>query len=518
MKITDRFATLTTNLKGKKITVMGLGVFGGGVGASRFLVSQGARVTVTDLKNESQLTPSLETLKGLPLELHLGGHREEDFKDADVVMVNPAVPKDSKFLRLARENKIPLETEMNLFFKLCPAAIIGITGSKGKSTTTALLAAMLQSASNRLGKKVWLGGNIGMGYSLLERVEEMGMEDLVVLELSSFQLEDLSQIRKSPHLAVVTNLAPNHLDRHKDMETYIEAKKNIIRYQTAEDFVILNWDDCRLREWASETRARVIWYSLQHRPNPRISPFNKGGLRGIPPLPPSPPEADKGFGSQQVCGAFLDGQEAILNIDSREGRIGLSSIKLPGRHNLENILAASCAAFLLGANGNDIEKTTQSFSGLEHRLEFVAEIKGVKYYNDSIATTPESAIAGLQTFEAPIVLIAGGYDKKISLESFARESVKRCKCLILIGETASTLMKLIEESRGVLPYAPTAGEPFPDLFRVPSLEEAVKIASGVALSGDVVLLSPACASYDMFENFQERGNQFKALVHALNHS
>lgn len=472
MKITD--------LKGKKITVMGLGLFGGGAGLTRFLVTHGARVTVTDLKNASQLTPSLKALNGLPLELHLGGHSEEDFKDVDMVIVNPAVPKESRFLHVARENGVPLETEMNLFFKLCPALIVGVTGSKGKSTTTALIAAVLESA---LGgdKKVWLGGNIGLGYSLLERVEEMGGEDLVLLELSSFQLEDLDKIKKSPHIAVVTNFAPNHLDRHKDMDNYEEAKKAIVRYQTAEDYVILNWDDPMLRRWDQEVRSRTLWYSL---------------LRKL------------------TSGAYLEGQEVILKIDSREEKIRLSCRKLPGRHNLENILAASCASFLLGVNSKDIEKTIESFSGLEHRLEFVAEVNNVKYYNDSIATTPESAIAGLKTFSGeghshrPIVLIAGGYDKKITLESFAQECAQRCKCVILIGETAPALMELIGGFKtGTLP----------DVFRVPSLAEAVKLASKSASPGDIVLLSPACASYDMFENFQERGKQFKALVGDLCH-
>jgi UDP-N-acetylmuramoylalanine--D-glutamate ligase len=470
MKTKDRHAALTTSLRGKRVTVMGLGLFGGGVGLTRFLVKQGARVTVTDLKKAPQLAPSLKALEGLPLELHLGFHREEDFRNADIVMVNPAIPKDSSFLNIAQRNGIPLETEMNLFFKLCPVPIVGITGSKGKSTTTALTAAMLQHGN----KKVWLGGNIGMGYSLLERVEEMGKGDLVVLELSSFQLEDLGQIRKSPHVAVLTNLAPNHLDRHKDMESYVEAKKNIIRYQTDEDYVILNWDDQRLREWAKEARSKVLWYSLHDRP---------------------------------ASGASLEGDEALLKIDSKKEKIDLSGRRLPGRHNLENILAASCAAFVLGVKGKDIEKAIQSFSGLEHRIEFVSEIKGVKYYNDSIATTPESAVAGLKTFESPIVLIAGGYDKKIPLESFAQECVKRCKCVILMGETAPTLVELIAKLKeGTLP----------EVFLIPSLENAVKLAEKVACPGDVVLLSPACASYDMFENFQERGKLFKALVRAQN--
>ncbi|MDI6760065.1 MAG: UDP-N-acetylmuramoyl-L-alanine--D-glutamate ligase [Candidatus Brocadiaceae bacterium] len=489
-----------TVFKGKKITVMGLGLFGGGAGLTRFLVTHGARVTVTDLKKTSQLAPSLESLKGLSLELHLGGHREEDFKDVDMVVVNPAIPRDSRFLHMARENGVPLETEMNLFFKFCPASIVGITGSKGKSTTTALIAAMLQRSE----KRVWLGGNIGMGYSLLERIEEMGTGDLVVLELSSFQLEDLDHIRKSPHVAVVTNLAPNHLDRHKDMDSYIEAKKAIFRHQTAGDYVILNWDDLGLRDWAQETTSRVLWYSLKYRPNfcqTVLPPFHS---QAVPPR----------YGAFLLGGTTVQkGQEAILKLASVEEKIRLSGRSLPGRHNLENILAASCASLLLGVSGRDIEETIQSFTGLEHRLEFVAELKGVKYYNDSIATTPESAIAGLKTFEAPIVLIAGGYDKKIPLESFAQECVERSKCVILIGETAPTLMGLITRLKPVVSEANPKGT-LPNVFQVPSLAEAVRLAGEVASPGDIVLLSPACASYDMYENFQERGKEFKTLVGA----
>jgi UDP-N-acetylmuramoylalanine--D-glutamate ligase len=510
-----------TDLKGKRITVMGLGLFGGGTGLTRFLVSHGARVTVTDLKNASQLAPSLEALNGLPVELHLGGHREQDFKGVDMVVVNPAIPKDSRFLNIAQEAGVLLETEMNLFFKWCPAPIVGITGSKGKSTTTALTAAMLSNVAcelvshdyKRTFKKVWLGGNIGLGYSLLEKVEEMGTEDLVVLELSSFQLEDLDKIQKSPHIAVVTNVTPNHLDRHKDMDSYVEAKKTIIRHQTPGDYAILNWDKPLLREWAKETKSRVLWYSL-------------------------------GRDGSSHSGAFLEGQEAVLRIDSREERLRLSGLRLPGRHNLENVLAASSAAFVLGVNAKTIEKALESFSGLEHRLEFVAEINGVKYYNDSIATTPESAIAGLKTFSGDtpqayshkdgsttrrLVLIAGGYDKKLPLDTFAQECAQRCKVVLLLGETAPTLIKLINRFKvGAYCHTPLSAIDQPctrtvqdqngsetEVFHVPSLTEAVRLASQKASPGDIVLLSPACASYDMFENFQERGKQFKALVMAL---
>lgn len=453
------------DFRDKRVTVMGLGLFGGGAGLTRFLARQGARLVVTDLRGPNQLSTSLATLETLPLELHLGGHREEDFTDVDMVVVNPAVPKDSRFLKIARENNIPLETEINLFFKLCPAPIVGVTGSKGKSTTTAILGELLKG----LGKKVWLGGNIGRGYSLLEHVDKIRPEDLVVLELSSFQLEDLAGLKKSPRLSIVTNIAPNHLDRHKDMQSYIEAKKTILRFQNPEDCVILNYDDPELRTWPRHTRARALWFSTTER--------------------------------LDVGACLVDGQ-ASLRIDSRELRLScLPYVKLPGMHNIANILAASLAAFFMGVLRKDMEEVIRNFSGLEHRLEFVQEVDGVQYYNDSIATTPESAIAGLKAFTRPVVLIAGGYDKGSPFEDFARECSRRARGIILIGQTAKKIGALITKGKGPL-YAS-------------SLEEAVTIARAVSQKGDVVLLSPACASYDMFINFEHRGRQFKAQVKAM---
>ena len=461
-------------LKNKKITIMGLGLFGGGAGLARFLVHRGARLIVTDLKTEAQLASSLTTLDGLPLEFHLGGHRETDFKDVDMVMVNPAVPKDSKFLQIARENNVPLETEMNLFFKMCRAAILGVTGTKGKSTTTALIGEMLRCR----GRKVWVGGNIGLGYSLLERVDEIGPDDLVVLELSSFQLEDLRKLKMSPHVCIVTNVAPNHLDRHGTYAEYMEAKKNVIRFQNPGDYCILNLDDQELRKWPRETKAKVFWFSTR--------------------------DAIK-------RGTFLENGNVHMRLG--EGGPGevivscLPDVKLPGAHNVANILAASCAAFLMGARREHIDKALRGFSGLEHRLEFVCDRDGVHYYNDSIATTAESAIAGLRSFKGPLVLIAGGYDKGTPFDGFAEECAKHTKCVILIGKTAQKIGELIATAKG--------GRDTPQILFASSLEEAVRSAVNVSQRGDTVLLSPACASYDMFVNFEDRGRQFKSLVKGL---
>lgn len=461
------------NFKDKKITVMGLGLFGGGAGLARFLAHRGAKLIITDLKTEEQLTSSLDTLDGLPAEFHLGGHKEEDFKDVDIVMVNPAVPRDSGFLQIARENNVPLETEMNLFFKLCRAPILGVTGTKGKSTTTALIGEMLRHQ----GRKIWVGGNIGLGYSLLERIDEIETDDLAVLELSSFQLEDLRGLKMSPHVSIVTNIAPNHLDRHASYAEYIEAKKNITYFQGPDDYCIMNLDDQELRKWPADTgsRARVLWFSTR---------------------------------DAVESGAFLENGRIHLRlseIEPREAEVScLSDVKIPGAHNVANILAASCAAFLMGAAGEHISKALREFPGLEHRLEFVCDIDGVRYYNDSIATTSESAVAGLRVFEGPLVLIAGGYDKGTPFDAFAEECAKHTKCVILIGKTAQKIGELIARARGELKL--------PEILFASSLEEAVRSARGLAQRGDTVLLSPACASYDMFLNFVDRGRQFKALV------
>lgn len=471
--------TSGNTFKDKKITVMGLGLFGGGAGLARYLIRQGARLIITDLKTEEQLAQPLSTLdglNGLPVELHLGGHREEDFRGVDMVMVNPAVPRDARFLQVARENNVPLETEMNLFFKSCRAPILGVTGTKGKSTTTALIGEML----GHQGRRIWVGGNIGLGFSLLERIDEIGVDDLVVLELSSFQLEDLGKLEVSPHVSIVTNIAPNHLDRHDSYEEYIEAKKNIIRFQGPHDYCILNLDDLELRKWPTDTRAasKVLWFSTENVVD---------------------------------SGAFLDNGSVRLRIGgSGQGETDiscLSEVKIPGAHNITNIVTASCAASLMGASSEHIEETLREFTGLEHRLEFVCETDGVCYYNDSIATTSESAIAGMRAFEGPLVLIAGGYDKGAPFDAFAEECAKSTKCVILIGETAQRIGSLISSAKGE--------KDTPAILYASSLEEAVRFLGDVAHRGDTVLLSPACASYDMFVNFEDRGKRFKTLVRGI---
>ncbi|MGR3176291.1 MAG: UDP-N-acetylmuramoyl-L-alanine--D-glutamate ligase [Candidatus Scalindua sp.] len=452
--------------KDKKVTVMGLGLFGGGVGVTKFLVSQGADVMVTDLKSTEELSASLRLLNGLPVKFRLGKHSEEDFADADMLVVNPAVPDDSRFLQIACDNNVHIDSELNIFFRLVPAPVIGITGSNGKSTTTSLLGEMLKEA----GIKTWVGGNIGI--SLLEHLDEIKPDDVVVLEISSFQLEILSRIEMSPHISIVTNIAPNHLDRHKTMGNYIDAKKAIIHYQKEDDYTILNYDDPTLREWEGECKSHILWFSAT---------------------------------KELEYGTFLKNSEIIINHNSKRNVIPCpTQTNIKGIHNRQNIMAASYAAIVMHADVEPIKNAIAGFTGLEHRLEYVNTIKEVQYYNDSKATTPEAAIAGIKAFDSPTILIAGGYNKKVSLSQFAQECVKDTKYVILIGETSNNIQELIQGVKGE--------KAEPEVYVATSLDESVRKAYEIAEAGDVVLLSPACASYGMFTNYEERGKKFKELV------
>jgi UDP-N-acetylmuramoylalanine--D-glutamate ligase len=364
---------------------------------------------------------------------------------------------------------VHIDSELNIFFRFVPAPVIGITGSNGKSTTTSLLGEMLKEA----GIKTWVGGNIGV--SLLEHLDEIKPDDVVVLEISSFQLELLSRIEMSPHISIVTNIAPNHLDRHKTMENYIDSKKTIIHYQTEEDYTILNYDDPALREWEGECKSHILWFSatkeLEH-------------------------------------GAFLKNNEIIINHNSKRTVIPCpTQTNIKGIHNRQNIMAASYAAIAMHADAGSIKNAIAGFTGLEHRLEYVNTINEVQYYNDSKATTPEAAIAGIKAFDSPTILIAGGYNKKVSLSQFARECAKNTKYVILVGETARNIQELIKNVKGE--------KAEPEVYVATSLDESVRKACEIAEAGDVVLLSPACASYGMFTNYEERGKKFKELVHRL---
>jgi UDP-N-acetylmuramoylalanine--D-glutamate ligase len=489
---------------GKRVTLMGLGLFGGGVGAARFLIRQGASLTVTDLRSNQVLAESVEALKGLPIVFRLGGHLEADFREADVVVVGPAVPKESPFLQMAREAGTTVVARDNLIFQWCPVPILGVTGSNGKTTTVSLIGEMFR----RIYPGTIVGGNIGG--SVLDQIEKIHADTPVILELSSFQLEDLQEIGMSPHVAVVTNLSPNHLDRHGTFDGYIRAKKGIIRHQRAGDVAILNYDDPAVRLWAGECPGKVVFFSRRKQLPEGV--FVQDG-RIVVRLDPASfaPRTRKPLrivdsGLRRTGGAIRNPKSEIRN-PPPEDICGTEELILPGRHNLENALAATAAAWIGGVGKTAIAGVLRSFEGVAHRLELVREIQGVRYYNDSIATTPESVIAALDAFEGGIVLIAGGSDKGISFDRLADEIVRKTKAIVLIGTTASKIAARVEARRGSRVH--------PFVTRCDSLEEAVRHAQRGARSGDVVVLSPACASYDMFRNFEDRGNRFKALVERL---
>ena len=450
--IRDRFA-------GRRVLVMGLGSFGGGVGVSRFLSRAGAQVLVTDLRCREQLSDSLDQLSELQIEYHLGEHCPEDFTagKTDLVVVNPAVKKDSAYLGIARDNGLELTSEMNLFFEFCPGRIAAVTGSNGKSTTTAMIEAILQQGKSdpaaQFGR-VWVGGNLG-SENLLCRLDEISGEDVVVLELSSFQLHDLAMIKLSPEVAVLTNIAPNHLDWHESMEQYIWAKQNILRFQKPDGVAILNRLDSEIVSWSDLTLGRVIWY-----------PDENG---------------------QQI------------------------ELRIPGSHNQLNAAAAIAMAGIFGVQSEPARQALRNFTGLPHRLELIREFQGVQYYNDSIATTGESVIVALNAFGQDKALILGGYDKKISFEGLIERLVCKgdVRFVALLGQMRHILADQLES------HKQARGLSGPDHLVVESLEQAVGEVRAHSQEGMVVLLSPGCASYDMFENFQDRGCQFCKIVENL---
>jgi len=464
------------DLAGKRVLVMGLGRFGGGVGVTRWLARQGADVTVTDLAEPDVLADALQQIADLSVTLHLGGHREADFERADLVVANPAVPMDSRFLQIARKRGVPITSEICLFTEQCPARIIGITGTVGKSTTAAMTAHLLNRACEKgLGSwpKAWLGGNIGG--SLLDHLERIGPEDLVVLELSSFQLEHLGRAGWSPYVALLTNLAPNHLDRHKTFAAYVAAKLNILRYQDPQrNHLIVCDEDRTLREQVMRLLGdlHMVWrYGLDEQGRARVlREFGAG----------EPTEHD-------VHAIWEDFRSP-----------------LPGRHNALNAAGAFAVGIALGLDAGAFGDLLEGFQALPHRLELVRRYRGARYYNDSKATTPEAAMRALEAFEEPVIAIVGGYDKKVDLREFAAALAARSKAVICIGQVRETLAKQILESRG------SRGKPI--VKSAEQLPEAVHLAAQLAEPGEVVLLSPGCASYDMFVNYEQRGEAFRQIV------
>ncbi|MBI4603186.1 MAG: UDP-N-acetylmuramoyl-L-alanine--D-glutamate ligase [Planctomycetes bacterium] len=457
--------------RGRKVTVMGLGLFGGGKGVTEFLCRYGAEVTVTDKRPAAVLEPTVAELRHLPVRWVLGEHREEDFLGADLVVPNPAVPRDAPLLELCRRKGIPLETEMNLFFKRCRGRICAVTGSNGKTTTTSLAGAM----AARRWPSVLVGGNLGR--SLLPDVESIAPGDWVVLEVSSFQLEDLRPLDRRPEVALVTNLSPNHLDRHGTYAEYLAAKREILGPAAPPACAVLNGDDPVARSWAGTGGRRVLFFGRSNRVRSRA----RGAWLRV----------DRGDVS------LWDGEEEALLFESAD-------LQLAGQFNVLNAAGAAAAAWAMGVGPGEIREAVRAFRAVEHRLEPVVEIDGVRYLNDSIATTPESTIAALDALGPNVVVICGGSPKGCSFRSLGQAIARRSRGCVLLGQTAEAI-------EAVVPRKPGG----PPVLRAGSLEAAVAEARRLARPGDLVILSPACPSFDMFVNFVDRGRRFKDIARRL---
>ena len=449
------------SLKGRTVTVIGIGV--SNTPLVEMLCKSGNRVIACDKKSREALGETAERLEAMGAVLKLGDDYLKDL-EAGVIFRTPGMRPDLPELADAVECGATLTSEMEAFFEVCPCPIIAVTGSDGKTTTTTMIAELLKAA----GKTVHLGGNIG--HPLLTEAGDMRKEDIAVLELSSFQLMTMS---KSPKIAVITNISPNHLDVHKDYQEYISAKENIFTHQTVSDIAVFNADNAVTREESTRASGRVRRFS-------RLEELEDG--------------------------VFLRGDEIIARHDGQERRVmTVSDIKLPGVHNIENYLAA--ISVVDGMVSDDIIRTfAQNFGGVEHRIELIRTRNGVRWYNDSIASSPNRTIAGLRSFPEKVILIAGGKDKGISYDELGPVVNERVKLLILCGATAGVIRKSTEEAAN---YAGL------EIIDAADYHEAVALADRFSTEGDVVILSPASTSFDRFANFMERGRVFKEIVHQL---
>jgi UDP-N-acetylmuramoylalanine--D-glutamate ligase len=480
-------------LAGLRLVVVGLGREG--LALSTWLANHGLTVTATDAQPKEKIGQAAVALESLGVELALGGHPDWLLDWADLLLVSPGVPLELPFLQRARERNIPFSSESRLFCHLCPAPIVGITGSSGKTTTTTLTGLILEAA----GRRTWVGGNIGR--PLIEVVDQIQPDDVVVMELSSFQLEyfharlnqsvdvaalparDPGQLAQllgnwSPPMGAILNITPNHLDRHPSMKEYVRAKRAIINYQQPEQVAVMGLDNDMTRTIGAQFGRRVRWFSLE------AEPPNGAGLH------------------RNELALFDAGGNPQVIAHRQE-------IPLRGMHNLSNILAASLLAQAAGASLEAMRQVSTTFAGVEHRLQLVGQHRQVLYYNDSIATSPERLMAALRSFTEPIILLVGGRDKHLPWDYAARLMLSRAKHVLVFGEAAELIGAAIAEARLELPEAQTT------VTHCVDLAEAVQMAARLALPGEVVLLSPGCTSYDAFSSFVERGQRFAEWVAQL---
>jgi UDP-N-acetylmuramoylalanine--D-glutamate ligase len=460
--------------KNKRVTVFGLGVNMGGVGTVKFLAEHGAReIVVTDIKSRVELGAALEQLAEYQNVTYvLGEHRPEDFTHTDMVIKNPAIPWTNEYIQLAEKNKVPVEMDSSIFFALSSAPIIGVTGTKGKTTTTTLIAHILEQA-----KKSVVRAGIGQT-GVLGVLEKVTPDSTVVFELSSWRLSALARIKRSPHIAVLTNIYPDHLNYYQTMEAYVADKKNILAFQQAKDVLVANFDDATVRMLAQDAAGTIIW-------------FSQGGEI----------DGDGVWVRDESIWMRKQGEEKEL--------LPLAQIPLAGGHNIANVLAAVAATLAAGLTWQQIVAGIRSFPGVPHRLEYVRERNDVRYYNDTAATIPEAAIAALRAFSDPVILIAGGSDKRLEFQALAEEILTRSKDVIFFKGEATD--KLLQGIKACLPE----NEKKRVFEVVETMEAAVALASGKAVSGDVVLLSPGAASFGIFKNEFDRGEQFCKAVRAL---
>jgi len=461
------------DLRNKRVLVMGLGLHGGGLGVTRWLLKQGARVTVTDLRTENELKLTLAQIDSKNVALVLGEHREADFANADLVIRNPGVPRDSRYLRIARENKIPIRMELGLFTERLPRGmeqVIGITGTKGKTTTTLMTGAILKRAN----PKTVIAGNLRV--SALELLDQIDAATPVVLEMSSFQLEEFEDLKRSPHLAALTNVYPDHLNRYRDMDEYTWAKAQIFLHQQPRDFLILNFDNSICTRLRPKALAQVIWFS-------RARALKEGA---------------------RVERDWLAWNEA----GKVERLLPVAALPM-GQHNIENALAALALAHAWGVPHSLIAEALREFRGAPHRLELVRELDGVRYINDTTATAPHATIAALQTLASrggKIFLIAGGADKGLPYDGLAKVILETNAQVILLAGSATEKIEralIARDARAQI------------AARAQDLAQALGAGKALARAGDVVLLSPGAASFGMFANEFERGDIFRALALAL---
>jgi len=426
----------------RRVTVLGLGIHGGGVAAARWLALQGARVTISDRADADTLRDSLEQLSGVPIAaIHVGGHRDEDLRSAQFLIVNPAIPSQHPALQVARDAGTVLTSEIELFLQYCPAPVIGVTGSNGKTTTCTMLWSVLQAA----GRRVWLGGNIGR--SLLGDLPQITRDDWVVLELSSFQLTHLRDTARWPRIAVVTNCVPNHLDWHGQLEAYQGAKRRLIEHLPRHGTGVLNPQDAATANWRDldTEHCRYAW-----------------------------PDAE------------------------------IPALIVPGNHNRENAACAAAAATAADVSRETIVQALQAFRGVEHRIEWIAEISGRRFYNDSKSTSPHATIAALRALRGRVWLLAGGHGKGADFNLLAGEITQAARGAALFGTARGALATAIQSRHAEFPLHVTE-----------QLTDALAWCWQQSQAGDTILLSPACASYDQYRDFEARGTAFRRAVLAL---